>query len=641
MSGSSNSELVVASGGAGLAAVCAPAGDIDDADRARVQQAAGRGSVLHERSGCADAAAWVSGRLDDLEAIARDLEMTSAPPERIVVAGYQRWGDSFFRRLRGMFLLVVWDPARGATLVVTDHLGCRSPYVMRASGKLYVATDTAVLRRLTPMALAPDPVSLVHWLVSDVPAVDRSLFAGAERPLGGTYLTIDRSGIRTTTYWLPRFEEPLRIGVDEAAEILWEALRTSVRRRLTGVERPGIIMSGGVDSTAVAAAATTLDGEPPAAYSAVFPGHRVDESARIDAVVDSLDLSSVQAALDPVGAFALSLDYLDRWSLPGTGAGYMIEYPLLAEAAADGVTTVLDGQGGDELFALSGFLIADRVAQGRLLSSLRLTRGLPGARGRSRRQLLTAWQYYVQGGLAPYRLHAALKERRAVRSARWPWLTGPSRDLLAATDESLEWKRDREAPRWWTHKAYLLTRGREDVRITDYLRERAAIAGLEAAPPLLDVDLVETALRIPPEVEFDPDLDRPLIRRATNGLLPDPVRLSVAKSNLAPFYVETAAGRDLPAMRAVLTASDLRIGRFVDEQAIGALVAGPPAASGWPAWRWQCDLWRLSTVECWLRHLENPSSVAALLDGISLERPSWRIHRRRVPRGGALTQASG
>ena len=104
----------------------------------------------------------------------------------------------------------------------------------------------------------------------------------------------------------------------------------------------------------------------------------------------------------------------------------MVEYPLLAEAAADGVTTVLDGQGGDELFAVSGFLIADRVAHGRLLSSLRLTRRLPGARGRSDRQLIEAWRYYVQGGLAPYRLHAALKERRARRSDRWPWLTRAS-----------------------------------------------------------------------------------------------------------------------------------------------------------------------------------------------------------------------
>ena len=367
MSGSSSSELLVAAAGADLAAVCASSGGIDGGDRERARQAAGAGAELHHRSGDADAAVWISGRLDDLEPIARELGLTSASPERVVLAGYRRWGDALFGRLRGLFLLVLWDQERRATLVVTDQLGCRSPYVMRAGGRLYVATDSAVLRRLSPTTLAPDPVSLVHWLVSDVPAVDRSLFEGAERPLGGTYLTIDRSGIRTTTYWQPRFEEPLDVGADEAAEVIWNALRTSVRRRLTDVERPAIIMSGGVDSTAVAAAATTLAGETPSAYSAVFPGHRVDESERIDAAVDGLDLPSVQAAVDPVGAFALALDYLDRWSLPGTGAGYMVEYPLLTEAAADGVTTVLDGQGGDELFAVSGFLIADRVAHGRLL----------------------------------------------------------------------------------------------------------------------------------------------------------------------------------------------------------------------------------------------------------------------------------
>ena len=632
MNASSNSELLVGLGESGLAAVCAPSGSTTEADRRRLLSALGGQANLHRCTKNSAQEAWIAGRFDEIETVARNLGLPAdLPPERIVLEGRHRIGDALYAGLRGSFLILLWEPDRCATVAVVDQLGSQSPYVRRDGDRVYLATDAQILRALCPRPLEADVVGTVHWLVSDAPPVGRTLFEGVERPLGGTYLTISAGGIRRTTYWKPQYHDPPPLSVEEASQLLWDALRTSVGRRLAGVKHAGIIMSGGVDSTSVAAAATTLPFERPAAYSAVFPGHRVDESSHIDAVVEDLDLASVQATIEPVGAFALSVDYLERWSLPATGAGYLIEYPLLAEAAADGVTAVLDGQGGDELFAVSGFVLADLVAQGRLLYSARLTHLLPGARGRSRRQLFDAWRYYTQGGLIPYELHAALKRGRARRRGRSSWLTAASFELLVDTDHSLEWKRSRDAPRWWAHKAYLLTRARELVRIADYLRERATMAGLEAAPPLLDVDLVEAALRIPPQIEFDPDLDRPLIRRATRGLIPDSVRLSVRKSNLAPFYFDVASRRDLPAMRAVLDAPNLRIGCFVDEQAVRNLAHTPASTSAPQSWAWQCDMWRLATVECWLRHLENPSELAALLERTRLERPAWSIHRRRMP----------
>ena len=259
-------------------------------------------------------------------------------------------------------------------------------------------------------------------------------------------------------------------------------------------------------------------------------------------------------------------------------------------------------------------MLADRVAHGRLLSSIRLTQRLPGARGRSPRQLFRAWRYYVQGGLVPYRLHAELERRRARRLADAGWLRPDAFALLVDMDTSLDWKRIADGPRWWTHKAYLLTRSREYVRIADYLRERAAMAGLEAAPPLLDVDLVEAALRIPPEIEFDPDTDRPLIRRATRGILPDSVRLSVRKSNLAPFYLETASGRDLAAMRAVLTARDLRIGpSSTSRRCATSSSSRRPRARMGSAGRPRSGVWRRPSAGCAISRLRTrwrTSSIA-------------------------------
>jgi asparagine synthetase B (glutamine-hydrolysing) len=175
----------------------------------------------------------------------------------------------------------------------------------------------------------------------------------------------------------------------EAVDGLWNQLAHAVGSRMTDSGPTALIMSGGVDSSSVAAAAVaSTTGEVQVrGYSAVFPGYphrRVDESARINALVEGLQLPSTRVRIEAGGAFALGLDFLSDWGVPATGAGYLIERPLLELAVADGARVVLDGQGGDELYALSGFLIADRVLHGRLLSSWRLTQRLPGATSRFR-----------------------------------------------------------------------------------------------------------------------------------------------------------------------------------------------------------------------------------------------------------------
>src|SRR5207302_596000 len=199
----------------------------------------------------------------------------------------------------------------------------------------------------------------------------------------------------------------------------------------------------------------------PRGYSAVFPGHthpRVDESERIDALVTSIGLPSTQVEVRPGGAFAVSLDWLSAWDLPLTGAGFVLEWPLLELAARDGISAVLDGQGGDEAFALSGYLLADRLTRGRLISSLRLTRRLPGGDRQPWRRLLEAWGYYAIRGSLPPTLHERL------RRARDPYRFAPDFLLpnvarrFVATDPFWSWKSAYDGPLWWRHKAYLLTK---------------------------------------------------------------------------------------------------------------------------------------------------------------------------------------
>jgi asparagine synthase (glutamine-hydrolysing) len=161
--------------------------------------------------------------------------------------------------------------------------------------------------------------------------------------------------------------------------------------------------------------------------------------------------------------------------------------------------------------------------------------------------------------------------------------------------------------------------------MAEYLRQRAASAGLVARPPLFDVDLVEFALGIPPELEFTAELDRPLIREAMRGHVPDVVRLDVLKSNLAPFHQSSIAGPDLAPIREVLSAPDLEIAAYVDVDAVRRLVEDAPEVGVWGSDRWATDVWRLMAAECWLRAQADSDYVDAFRSREDLPRPVWKI----------------
>jgi asparagine synthase (glutamine-hydrolysing) len=147
----------------------------------------------------------------------------------------------------------------------------------------------------------------------------------------------------------------------------------------------------------------------------------------------------------------------------------------------------------------------------------------------------------------------------------------------------------------------------------DHVRRRAALAGIEARHPLVDVDVLELMFRLPPEHAYSSAHSRPLLRQALAGLLPDEVRLRRTKSNFDAVFHEGLAGPDLPALRALLGADDLRLGDYVVRDAVQGLLERPPSA-GPELSKWAMRVWRLATAELWLRVQEDGDGLNRLLE---------------------------
>jgi len=140
----------------------------------------------------------------------------------------------------------------------------------------------------------------------------------------------------------------------------------------------------------------------------------------------------------------------------------------------------------------------------------------------------------------------------------------------------------------------------DEAGVFEHQRRRAALAGVQARHPILDLDLVELGLRQPPLATLDPRFNRPLLRAAVAGLVPDAVRLRPTKARFESLIAAALAGPEMPAVRAILLDPAAQLRAHVDQERlrIDLLDGGRVEIR---SFRWMWLLWRTLTAELWLR----------------------------------------
>jgi asparagine synthase (glutamine-hydrolysing) len=560
----------------------------------------------------------LDGVLDEREELAHELGLeTSAPACAVLGAGYRRWRQELPARLRGDFAFVIWDAEREEGLIARDQLGVRCVYLADRAGALCFASELHLLLDLLPATPPPARAGVAHWIAASARPGGATLFEGVRRLAPGSLLAFGRrEGVgRERPYWRLRYREPTARSVEECAHEVRVGLDRAVARRLHGVERAGVLMSGGLDSASVAAVASgARGGGELRAYAGVFPAYPgVDESELIGLLRGELGLAGIDARVGSGGLLDSALSAAAVWRLPLLGWGDAWTLPLLRAAAEDGVTLTLGGDGGDELFGVRAQLLADLLRGAHPLRALALARRLPGAPPSARAAARVLARHALPDAAPPRLLELGA---RAGRGRELPsWLLGSTARALLESDDPHAWMR-LDGPRWWAYAAHGLTCGLEERGIFEHQRLRAAGVGLVARHPLLDLDLVELVLALPPRASFDAELNRPLLRRAIAGRLPDAVRLRARKAWFDALILDSLCVADAAGVRALLTGPRTELGAYVDLDGVRAMLdSGPPEGAG--RFRWMHLLWRLVTAECWLRTLagglpEIPLSHAAV-----------------------------
>ncbi len=560
-------------------------------------------------------------------ALARSTDRPCSPTE--LLEAWQRLGEEVVAGLRGSFVLVLWDGTRRSGLLVRDPTGLRPLVRTQTQGSLVFASEIrqllATLRTVPP----PDPVALAFWLSSDICWDERTFFDGIAPLRAGHLLALEAGQVQERAWWRPRYSPPDQIGLDDAAKAVGHAIKRSITSHTRSGEGVGVLLSGGVDSTSVAALARAgLDGSAGqlTGYSAVFPGQpQTDESEAIEAVCQQLGIPSVQMAVlggSPIGGV---LRFIAEWRVPSHSVNCFFWPDMLKRVREDGTELLLGGEGGDELFELSSPLLADRLLAGRPASALGLARRVPGGE----RQPLGPLVRLCLTETAASTLPSTLLKRLDRPSNAWmgepAWLRPRLAKLHRAEENPFRW-RELDGPRWWRYRAYILSAGREIVGFSDEIRRLYQRPEIRVHQPLLDLDLVELVLSLPPELAFSSDMDRPVLRTAARGLIPEQIRTRVGKSDFAPVLSTALAADDLALARSLLLASDARIREFVEVDVVREqLFEGAPQRHPQGPERWAIDIWRMISVECWLRAQEDPADATTLLSRASETRTSFHL----------------
>lgn len=493
---------------------------------------------------------------------------------------------------------LVWDPERREGSLSRDQLGVQPVFFAEVGGRLFFASELRDLLEMLPSTPGPDPDGVAHWIALSTRPGTGTLYEGVERLGPGEMLRFGPGGVSRHRYWEPRFREPLELAPGEWAERVREGLRVAVERRLDPDVGTGVLLSGGLDSASVAA----VGADSLIACSGTFPEHpQADESELIGELREALGIGGLLAEVRPGGLLASVFEHTAAWRTPSLGWGDFWTLPLLRAAVGQGIGTMLGGDGGDEVFAPRGYALADAMRRGQPRRALRLARRLPGAGphvGRRREAAMVA--------------RLGLMGAMPARPAGWPplwggdgvpaYLTRSTRRRLRRSDDPDGWKR-LGGPRWWANAAHGIVYGIEATGVYEHQRRLGRLAGLETRHPMLDLDLVELALRQPPEQTLDPRFTRPVLREAMTGLLPDSVRLRPQKALFESLIVATLRGPDRAAVEQILTAPGAEIGAYVDRERMKAALFGTEAAAVKDEFRWMWQVWRLLTAEVWLRSL--------------------------------------
>ena len=496
------------------------------------------------------------------ELIAAGHRFRSTCDSEVVVHAYEDWGDACVDRFRGIFAFGVWDGARRRLFLARDRLGVKPLYYWAANSQFAFASQ--------PRALLADPrfrrdidfPALQHYLAYRYVPGSMAIYAGMHKLPAAHRLSFEEGRTRVERYWAPSCATKIR-DPDTAVERVRDAIAEAVELELVSDVPVGVFLSGGIDSSTVAALMARVQ-KPPPSFTLGFDEASSDEREYARLAANAIgcqpheDVMTLEDALAAIPTFIGVYDepFFDQSGLP--------THRVSALARSRNVKVILAGDGGDELFA--GYRWYDEFLSRRGRRFARLRAKLLGES--------SAGAYFDLMG----------------------YLDGPAQKKLLVAGSGFD------------HLALFRGLFREDLPpitalqwldlhtflVDDILTkvDHASMAnGVEVRVPLLDYRVVETAFSISSDVIYARGERKALLKRAAAPWIPAEILTARKKGFSVPLRAWMKRGLQARASELVRDGSLVGRGVFRADGAEAILARQSPRLT-----------WLLLVAELWARH---------------------------------------
>ena len=535
-----------------------------------------------------------------------------------IVHAYEQWGDASIEHLRGMFAFAIWDAPKRRLLLARDRLGVKPLYWTQVGGRLLFGSEIKAILASGLVPADANREALPELLGTRYLSGPETLFQGIHRLMPGHTLVFEDGRVAIRSYWDVPAGRPAP-GLDRLTDAqlvgrFRELLEEAVRIRLMSDVPLGMFLSGGLDSSAIAALMARMIDRPLQTFSVAFKERAFSELDYARQVAKAIKADAHEIVIDDEDFFGALPRLIWHEDEPIAHPSSVPLY-FVSALARRHVTVVLTGEGSDELLAGYGKYpraLVNWRAAGAYAAVPGPIRGwvadalvprLPARIGRYARRSFLAMPRTPEAMFFDNFASIGLRRQRALLAERVGALAtadrayGPSRaffDALNGRSTLL----DRLL--YVDMKTYL-------VELLMKQDQMSMAASIESRVPFLDHRLVEFAAGLPARMKLRGFTTKWILREAVRGILPPDILSRPKMGFPVPFGVWMRGGWQ-QVVRDVLLDSRARqrgitnpreVERLIDDHAAGRSEGGDA-------------IWSLLNLELWFRTHVDGLGVQAL-----------------------------
>ena len=524
-----------------------------------------------------------------------------------IVHAYEQWGDACVERLRGMFAFAIWDAPRRKLFIARDRLGVKPLYYALAGDRLLFGSEIKAILASGLVRAEANETALPELLGTRYLSGEDTLFRGIRRLMPGHTLTYEDGRMSIRQYWdVPagrRDDEVSRLTDAQAVARFRELLEEAVRIRLMADVPLGMFLSGGLDSSAIAALMARMIDRPLQTFSVAFKQRAFSELDYARQVAKAIGADGHEVVIDDEDFFGALPRLIWHEDEPIAHPSSVPLY-FVSELARRHVTVVLTGEGSDELLAGYGKYpraMANWRAAGAYQLLPEAMRGwvansvvprLPARPGRIARRSFLAMPRTPEAMFFDNFASIGLKRQQTLLSAR----------VRAASTFAQAYGASRaffDAPGGGSPLLDRLLYADIKTYLVELLMKQdqmSMAASIESRVPFLDHRLVEFAAALAPRMKLRGLTTKWILREAVRGILP-PEILSRPKMGFPVPFGVWMKDRWQEVARDVLLDRRTRERGLTDPAAVARLIDAHATgqAEGGDA------IWSLLNLELWYR----------------------------------------